>query len=82
MSRARTVTSRAVLDDLDAEAGQERQQHLDVPDPGQVAERDRLVGQQRRGEDRQRRVLVAGRRDRARQPVSTLHQEHKPLAFL
>ena len=48
---------------------------LDVADPGHVAQDHFVVGQQARGQDRQRAVLVAGGRDRARQRHSAFDYE-------
>ena len=50
--------------DARAELGEQREHRLDVGDPRHVADDDLVVGQQRRGEDRQRAVLVAGGHDR------------------
>ncbi len=43
-----------------AEIGEQREHRVDVADARDVAEHDRLVGEQARGEDRERPVLVAG----------------------
>ena len=44
--------------DVGAEVGEQLEHRLDVADPRHVRERHRLVGEQARGEDRQRAVLV------------------------
>ena len=48
-------------------------QRLGVADARHVLQRDRMLGEQRGGDDRQRRVLVAGRLDRAREPVAAFN---------
>jgi hypothetical protein len=48
-------------------------QRLGVADARHVFQRHRIFGQKRRGNDRQRRVLVAGRLDRAGEPVAAFN---------
>ena len=64
--------------DVGAEVEQQPRHHLDVGDAGHVVQRAPLVGQQARGNQRQRRVLVAldvhaafDRVARPQSPVST-----------
>ena len=52
--------------DVGAEIGEQREHRVDVADARDVAQHDRLVGEQARGEDRQRAVLVAGGPDASR----------------
>ena len=53
--------------DVGAEVREQLQHRLDVPDPRHVRERNRLLGEEGRGQDRQRPVLVAGGPDRSRE---------------
>jgi hypothetical protein len=46
--------------DLDSEVGDQLDHGLDVPDARDVGKPDGLPGEERRGEDRQRTVLVSG----------------------
>ena len=48
-------------------------QRLGVADARHVFQRDRMLGEQGGGDDRQRGVLVAGRLDRARKPVAAFN---------
>ena len=48
-------------------------QRLDVADARHVLQRDRMLGEQGGGDDRQRGVLVAGRLDRSREPVAAFN---------
>jgi hypothetical protein len=48
-------------------------QGFGVTNARNIVERDGMFGQKCRGNDRQRRILVAGRLDRPRQPVAA-HQ--------
>ena len=52
---------------LHAEVGEQGEHGLDVPDARDVVQHDLLVGEEAAGEQRQRRVLVAGGHDRAGQ---------------
>ena len=61
--------------DLSAKAPRGLEHRSDVVDLGQVNERHRLVGQKRRRDHRQRRVLVAGHAMRSRDPVSALDRQ-------
>ena len=49
-----------------AEVGEQGEHRVDVADARNVAKRDRLFGEQGRGEDRERPVLVAGDPDASR----------------
>ena len=60
---------------LGAEAVEQPEHRLDVADPRHVRERHRLVGEQARGEDRQRAVLVPGGADAAAERVAALDHE-------
>jgi hypothetical protein len=51
------------------------QHHPHVLNVGQVAQRHRIVSQQARRQDRQRRILVSARPDRPFQPAATLDYE-------
>ena len=53
-----------------ADRADQLHQRLGVADARNVFERDRLLGEQRRGDDRQRGVLVAGGLDGAGKPVA------------
>ena len=55
----------ALVAHADAEVVEEREHHVHVEDVGHVLEHDLLVGEQAGGQDRQGRVLVAARDDRA-----------------
>ena len=55
-----------------ADRADQLHQRLGVANARHVLKRHRMLGQQRRGDDRQRGVLVAGRLDRAGKPVSPL----------
>src|ERR1700756_1480028 len=48
-------------------------QRLGVADARYIVEGDGMLGEQRRSDDRQRRVLVAGRLDGATEPVAALN---------
>ena len=56
-----------------ADRADQLDQRFGVANPGHVFEGDRMLGQQRRRDDRQRGVLVAGRLDGARQPVTAFN---------
>ena len=58
-----------------ASGTQQLEHRLDVADARDVGERDRLAGEQARGEDRQRAVLVPGSANAAVERVSTLDDE-------
>jgi hypothetical protein len=58
-----------------AEGLQQGDHRLDIGDPGHVAQDHLIVGEQARGQDRQRAVLVTGRRDRARQGHAAFNDE-------
>ena len=70
-----TQLVRARPGDLRAEVGEQLEHGVDVPDPRDVRERDRLLREQRRRQDRQRAVLVAGGLDRPRQTPAALDHE-------
>src|SRR5207237_2276067 len=59
----------------DALGHQQLDHGLDVPDARQVAQCDGTVGEESRGEDWQRGVLVAGRANGALEPVSAVNHE-------
>jgi len=61
--------------DRGAEAFEDLQHDADVLNVGQVAERDGLIGQQARGQDRQRRVLVSTGTNRPFEAPPTLDDE-------
>jgi hypothetical protein len=61
--------------DLDAERRDQVDERLEVADARDVLERDRLVGEERGGDDREGRVLVARRADRARERATALDEE-------
>jgi hypothetical protein len=61
--------------DVNAEVGNERKHHLDVPDRRHVREQHGLFGEQARRHDRQGRVLVAGGADRAVQRPAAFDDE-------
>ena len=74
----RGVHAHLVLADplgVGTESHDQRHHRLDVADPRDVVEHDRLAREQARGEDRQCRVLVAGRRDPAAQGHTALDHE-------
>src|SRR3954468_9328069 len=48
-------------------------QRLGIADAWYVLQRDRMLGEQSGGDDRQRRILVAGRLDRSREPVAAFN---------
>ena len=55
-------------------------QRFGIANARDVLQRHRVLGQQRRGDDRQRRVLVAGGLDGARQPVTAFNDVLKAAA--
>ncbi len=55
-----------------ADRADQLHQRFGIADPRHVLQRDGMLGQQRRGDDRQRGVLVAGRLDGAGQAVAAL----------
>ena len=61
--------------DRGADAFQDLQHDPDVLNVRQVAQDDRLVGEQTRRQDRQRRVLVAAGTDRPFQPAAAFDDE-------
>ena len=61
--------------DVDADADDQLDHRRDVPDDRHVAQDDGLGGQQARGHDRERRVLVAGRADRSVERPRALDHE-------
>jgi hypothetical protein len=61
--------------DARAQIGEEREHRLDVADPGHVVEIDRPVDEQGGGKDRQGRILVARRADRAVQRTTAANLE-------
>ncbi len=61
--------------DARAQIGEQLDHHLDVADARDVRRRDGAVGQQRRGDDGQRRVLVPLGRDRPGEGTSALDDE-------
>ena len=61
--------------DLGAEVAEQLDHRLDVADPRHVRELHRLVGEQARGEDRQRAVLVAGRAEPPVERAAALDHE-------
>ena len=69
-----------------ADRADQLDQRLGVADPRHVLQRYRMLGEQGGGDDRQRRILVAGRLDRAREPVTALDDvldgRHGVLAVL
>ena len=68
--------------DFGPQACQHSQHHLHVAEPGNAAQFDRLLGQQRRRQDRQRRVFRAGHRHAASQRDRAIDSEaiHRSLA--
>ena len=58
-----------------AQAQQQVDQHFHVPDPRDVRQHAFLIGQETRGEQRQRRILVALDRDAPFQPSPSLNPE-------
>jgi hypothetical protein len=66
---------RVELADAHADVVQQGQHRVDVPDVGDVLDDHLLVRQQARGEDRQRRVLVAAGRDCSGQRPAALDDE-------
>jgi hypothetical protein len=58
-----------------ADVGQDLDHRLDVADPGDVRQRDGLLGEQRRREDRQGAVLVPGGSDPSVQGPAALDDE-------
>ena len=74
--RGSTRTSFGPVHSALAPVAHEQLEHrLDVADARDVRERDRLVGEQARGEDRQRAVLVPGSANAAVERVSALDDE-------
>ena len=69
--------------DPGAELLEQQGHRLHVPDPRDVAQDHLVVGEQARGQDRQRAVLVAGGNDRARQglPPSITNFSMGPSTF-
>ena len=65
-----TVTSGGAHLDREAHVPEQLGRGLDVAQVGHVAERARAVREQRRAEQRQRRVLRAADRNRAREPAT------------
>ena len=61
--------------DARAEIGEQREHRLDIADAGNVLELERPVGEHARGEDGQRRVLVAGRMDRTAQRTTAADEK-------
>ena len=61
--------------DVGAEVVEQLDHRLDVADARHVRQRHRLVGEQARGEDRQRAVLVPGRADAAVERPAALDDE-------
>jgi hypothetical protein len=59
---------------LHAERLDQLDERLDVADARDVRQRDRVLGEQRGGDDRQRRVLVARRADRAGERAPALDE--------
>ena len=57
----------------DLDRADQLDQGLGIANARNVFQRDRVLGQQRRGDNRQRSILVAGRLDGARQPVTTFN---------
>ena len=80
--RMRSVV-RADAVDLGAEVEQQPRHHLDVADARHVGQHALLVGQQARGQQRQRRVLVAFDGDAALEPVAAFDQQcrHSAVRF-
>ena len=66
---------RAVHSALRADGLEELDEGLDVADARDVLEVDRLLAEQRGGDDRQRGVLVAGRADASGEAVAALDDE-------
>src|SRR5581483_1670971 len=66
---------RAGPGDVGAEVGEQLEHRVDVADPRDVRQENRVLREQRRGEDRQRAVLVAGRLDRPREPLAPFDHE-------
>ncbi len=60
--------------DLRAEVGEQSRHHLDVADARHVGDHALFVGQQARGNQRQRRVLVAAHDNRPRQRPAAFNQ--------
>ena len=58
-----------------AELAQQTHLRLDIADPGHVSERDLFVREERGRKERQRRVLVAPRPQRARDRLTALDDE-------
>ena len=73
----RPVTQRAaeIAEHLEEAASNVNDAVGDVADARHVLERDRLVGEERGGDDRQRRVLVPRRPDAPLQPVRSFDDE-------
>ena len=75
LARGCASVLRAVHSTSTPERRDELDERLDVADARDVLERDRMFGEQRRADDRQRGVLVAGRTDGAGEPLPALDDE-------